>query len=57
MEHDEHTEEIHLPDPSAAPIIVAAGMTLVLTGLLSPLLLIIGLVVLAVGVGIWALGR
>lgn len=57
MEHDEHTEEIHLPDPSAAPIIVAAGMTLVLTGLLSPLMLIIGLVVLAVGVGIWALGR
>ncbi len=57
MEHDEHAEQIHLPDPSAAPIVVAAGMTLVLTGLLSPLMLILGLLVLAVGVGMWALGK
>ena len=50
-------EEIHLPPPSFAPIIVAAGATLTLTGLLSPTLLIIGVVVLFGGIGTWAFGR
>lgn len=58
---EEHTEahpheEIHLPPPSFAPIIVAAGVTLALTGLLSPVLLIAGVGLLAAGIGIWAFG-
>jgi hypothetical protein len=52
----EHVEAIHLPPPSPAPIIVAAGMTLALTGILSPLLLMLGIVLLAVGIGIWTFG-
>lgn len=47
---------IHLPAPSAAPIVVAAGMTLVLTGLLYPTLLVVGVTLLAIGIGIWAFG-
>jgi hypothetical protein len=50
----QHHEEIHLPAPSAAPIIVGAGMTLTLTGILSPMLLILGVVLLAIGIGMWA---
>lgn len=53
MSHDSH-DEIHMPPPSFAPIVVAAGMTLTLMGLLNTLLLIIGAVILAVGVGMWA---
>lgn len=53
----EEPVEIHLPSPSPAPIIVAAGMTLILTGLLSPVLLFVGVGLLALGVGIWALGK
>jgi len=49
-------DEIHMPSPSAAPIVVAAGMTLVLTGLIVTGLLIIGAILLAVGVGMWAFG-
>jgi hypothetical protein len=58
---DEHSalehEEIHLPPPSFAPIIIAAGATLTLTGLLSPVLLIFGVVILLGGIGIWAFGH
>jgi hypothetical protein len=50
-------EEIHLPPPSFAPIIVAAGATLLLTGLLAPALLILGVVVLLAGIGVWAFGQ
>ena len=57
---DEHSasehEEIHLPPPSFAPIIVAAGATLTLTGLLSPALLLLGVLVLLAGIGTWAFG-
>ncbi len=49
--------EIHLPSPSAAPIIVAAGLTLVLTGILNTTLLIVGVLLLAIGIGVWAFGR
>ena len=49
-------EEIHLPPPSFAPIIVAAGAALTLTGLLSPVLLALGVVLLLAGIGIWAFG-
>lgn len=57
QERTEHQEEIHLPAPSAAPILVAAGMTLTLAGLVTPLALIVGLMLLAAGIGIWAFGR
>lgn len=53
----EEPVEIHLPGPSPAPIIVAAGMTLVVTGLLSPILLFIGIGLLVLGIGIWAFGK
>lgn len=57
----EHTtdphEDIHLPTPSAAPIVVAAGMTLALTGIVSPALLLLGVLLLAAGIGMWAFGR
>ncbi len=57
VENVEETVEIHLPDPSIAPIIVAAGMSLALTGVLWPAMLFFGLALLAAGVGIWALGK
>ncbi len=50
-------EVIHLPALSAAPIVVAAGITLALTGLLYPTLLIVGVVLLAAGIGMWAFGN
>ncbi len=56
-EHTDTREEIHLPAPSIAPLIVAAGMTLTLVGVLVPALLILGLPLLAAGIGMWALGR
>ena len=49
-------EEIHLPSPSAAPIVVATGATLTLTGIVSPVLLALGAVILLAGIGIWAFG-
>jgi hypothetical protein len=49
-------DEIHLPAPSAAPIILAAGMTMTAIGLVSPAFLIVGIILLAVGVGMWAFG-
>jgi hypothetical protein len=55
--HTDTHEEIHLPAPSIAPLIVAAGMTLTLVGVLVPALLILGLPLLATGIGMWALGR
>lgn len=41
--HNGHEgEEIHLPPPSIAPLIVGAGATLVVIGLIAPLLLVVG---------------
>jgi len=57
VENTEEPIEIHLPEPSFAPIIVAAGMTLTLAGILSPVLLFLGIPLLAVGVGMWAFGK
>jgi cytochrome c oxidase subunit III len=49
-EHD----EIHLPPPSHAPIILGLGATLLLLGLVVPVLGVIGLVI--TGVGVWKIG-
>jgi hypothetical protein len=49
-----HSPEIHLPSPSAAPIIVAAGITLLLTGLLSTTLLVFGALLFGTGIILWA---
>ncbi len=54
MSHEAEHEEIHMPSSSAAPLIVGAGMTLALTGLVVPGLLIVGAIILAIGVGMWA---
>jgi hypothetical protein len=50
-------EEIHLPSPSVAPIIVAGGITFTVVGVLNPSLFVVGLVMLAVGIAIWAFSR
>ena len=57
--HDssEHHEEFHMPSPSWAPIIVSAGATLTFVGIVLRGWLIIGLLILAVGVGMWAFSR
>lgn len=57
VENAEEPIEIHLPEPSIAPLIVAAGMTLTLSGILSPVLLFLGILLLAAGVGMWAFGK
>ena len=47
-------EEIHLPDPSYLPVIVAAGTTIVLVGVvISPLLAAIGLAITVVAIVRW----
>lgn len=48
-------EEIHLPPPSWAPLIVGCGATLIGAGLLFPLALPVGLIVFLVG--IWKMGH
>jgi hypothetical protein len=60
VEHDthDHHDEIHLPGPSIAPIIVAGGITLTAVGLINNLpMLIIGVVMLLIGLAIWAFVR
>lgn len=52
----EQHDKIHMPPPSAAPIIVSAGATFLLVGLVNRGLLIVGLILLAAGAGIWAFG-
>ena len=54
-QHPNSHDEIHMPAPSIAPLLVAAGMTLALVGLLSTPLLVIGLVILLAGIGMWVL--
>jgi cytochrome c oxidase subunit 3 len=46
---DEASEDIHLPPPSIAPLIVGIGVTLLLTGLIAPVLGVVGLVIALVG--------
>lgn len=54
-EHSHSHDEIHMPAPSIAPLLLAAGMTLTLVGLLSATLLVVGVVLLIAGVGMWVL--
>ena len=50
----EEEEHIHLPSPSWAPIILAAGMSGIVFGIvLTPVLLVIGVVVTVIGLGMW----
>lgn len=44
-----------MPAPSIAPLLVSAGMTLTLVGLLASPLLVLGIVVLIIGIGLWVL--
>ena len=47
-------EPIHLPDPSYLPVIVAAGTTILLVGVvLSPILVVIGLAITVVAIARW----
>ncbi|MCC6904748.1 MAG: hypothetical protein IT326_02830 [Anaerolineae bacterium] len=55
-EQDVEHSEIHLPAPSAAPLVVAAGATIAAFGVLSSGLILVGLIVLAIGIGMWAFG-
>ncbi|MCL4506406.1 MAG: cytochrome c oxidase subunit 4 [Chloroflexi bacterium] len=51
---DEEEEPIHLPPPSWAPIILALGLAGIAFGVvLTPLLLIVGVVLFLIGLGIW----
>ena len=45
----ETPEEIHLPPPSIAPLLVGTGATLLLIGLIAPVLLVVALPLTAVG--------
>jgi hypothetical protein len=54
-EHSHSNDEIHMPAPSIAPLLLAAGMTLTLVGLLSTPLLVIGVILLIAGIGLWVL--
>lgn len=47
-------EPIHLPDPSYLPVIVAAGTTILLVGVvISPILAVIGLAITVVAIVRW----
>jgi hypothetical protein len=54
-EHSGSHDEIHLPSPSIAPLVVAAGLALTLVGLLTLPLLVIGVVTLVAGIAMWVL--
>ena len=45
---------IHLPAPSIAPLIVGLGALLIAVGILVPPVIFVGLIVLLLGVGGWA---
>jgi uncharacterized membrane protein len=50
----EEEEHIHLPPPSWAPIILALGMAGVVFGIvLTPILLVIGALLMVIGLGTW----
>jgi hypothetical protein len=58
MDHNTHNhDEIHLPPPSVAPIIVAGGVTFTLVGLLNLPLFIVGIIMLFIGLAMWAFNR
>ena len=51
------TEEVHLPDPSYLPVLVAAGTTIVLVGIvLTPIIAAIGGIIVLVAVVRWIRG-
>ena len=52
--HDTH-DEIHMPATSIAPLLVAAGMTFTLVGILSTPLLVLGVILLLGGIAMWVL--
>jgi hypothetical protein len=53
----EATEQVHMPEPSYLPVMVALGITLMLVGVvLSWILTIIGVVPFVVGVVLWVRG-
>jgi hypothetical protein len=56
MEHKsaDH-DEIHLPGPSIAPLLAAAGITLTLLGIAAGPLFGFGIVILVIGAGLWVL--
>jgi hypothetical protein len=54
-QHSKEHDEIHMPAPSIAPLLVAAGMTLTLVGLLSTSLLVVGVLILLSGIAMWVL--
>lgn len=54
MEEEHHHDEIHMPGPSIAPLLISLGFTLTATGIVYTVMLFIGISILAVGVGIWA---
>lgn len=48
------SEHLHLPGPSYQPVVVAAGLTLALVGVvISPIMLVIGLIVTVVVILRW----
>lgn len=55
--HSGHEEEIHMPPNSYWPVVTAIGVAITLVGLLTvsknPAVFVVGLVVLAAGVGAW----
>jgi hypothetical protein len=52
-EHDDEHEP-HMPPPSLSPIILAAGLTFLGFGIvLGPIMIAIGVVLTAVGLGTW----
>ena len=53
-EADEAGESIHLPGPSFQPVVLAFGLTLVVTGVvIFPALTVIGLVIVLVTLYMW----
>jgi len=55
--NEEHHDEIHMPGPSIAPLIIGLGFTLTATGIVYQVNIFIGLSLLALGIGIWAFGK
>jgi hypothetical protein len=55
--HDEHEEEIHMPPNSYWPLVTAVGVALALVGVVTiqstPILFIVGILILLTGVGGW----
>jgi hypothetical protein len=49
------TEQLHLPGPSYLPVVVAAGVTLALVGVITTVVLVaLGLLITVVAVVLWA---